>query len=62
MATARPQSFESEEVVPILRNERVESENGAYSFDFETGDGIERSEAGQSKGDTGAINQNGEHK
>ena len=34
------------EPVAILRDERVHSEDGSYNFDFETEDGIIRSEAG----------------
>ena len=42
------------DVVPILRDDRVH-EDGHYSFDIETGDGIVRSEAGQPQGEAGAV-------
>ena len=59
VASALPRPDEIE-VVPILRDDRVNGE-GSYSFDFETGDGILRSEAGQSEGETGAVNQAGQY-
>ncbi|XP_037780190.1 cuticle protein AM/CP1114-like [Penaeus monodon] len=34
------------EVVPILKDERVNNEDGSYTVDVETGNGIELSEAG----------------
>lgn len=34
------------EVIPIVRDERVGPEEGSYSFDFETGNGIVVSESG----------------
>ena len=37
---------ESEEVVPILLDERELSESGEYDFRFKTGDGIYRYESG----------------
>ena len=63
MALAAPQyeysapaidSDESVEHVPILRDDRVH-EDGHYSFDTETGDGISRSEAGQPDGPEDAV-------
>ena len=58
VAVARPSP--DEDVVKILRDDRVEFEDGAYSFDIETEDGITRSEAGQSQGETGSVNKAGD--
>ena len=57
VATALPRP-DKVEVVPILRDDRI-MEDGHYSFDIETGDGIVRSEAGQPEGENGAVNQAG---
>ncbi|XP_042893834.1 cuticle protein AMP1A-like [Penaeus japonicus] len=43
------------EVVPILRDDRVQEEDGRYNFDIETGDGITASESGSPDGPEGAI-------
>ena len=58
VAIAAP-TYEKEEVVPILRDDRVQ-EDSHYSFDIETGDGIVRSEAGQPVGEAGAVNKQGQ--
>ncbi|RXG74074.1 Cuticle protein AMP1A, partial [Armadillidium vulgare] len=42
LAAARP----DEEIIEILRDDRVHPEDGKYSFDFETENGIVRSESG----------------
>ncbi|XP_063587520.1 endocuticle structural glycoprotein ABD-4-like [Penaeus indicus] len=42
------------EIVPILRDDRVHEE-GRYSFDIETGNGIRASEAGAPDGPEGAV-------
>ncbi|KAF2359284.1 Insect cuticle protein [Trinorchestia longiramus] len=52
---------QDDDIVPIIRDDRVEFADGAYSFDVETGDGVRRSEAGQSKGDAGAVNMAGDY-
>ena len=41
MTLARP-----DDIVQILRDDRVSPEGGSYSFDVETQDGIQRSESG----------------
>ena len=54
MALARPQSYDegssrsnvNRPVVQILRDDRIQPEGGSYSFDFESEDGIVRSEQG----------------
>ena len=33
--------------IPILKDDRTQDAYGGYTFDFETGNGISRSEAGQ---------------
>ncbi|KAL7631912.1 UNVERIFIED_CONTAM: hypothetical protein RMT77_017791 [Armadillidium vulgare] len=44
----------------ILRDDRVNSEGGAYSFDVETDNGIKISEGGQPEGEAQAIHSAGE--
>ena len=52
--------LDSDEVVPILRDDRVApSAAGEYSFDVETGDGIVRSESGYGSEDNGAVAKQG---
>ncbi|XP_064094034.1 cuticle protein AMP1A-like [Macrobrachium nipponense] len=48
MAAAAPQQYgvDSREVVPILRDERVQEDDGRYNFDVETGNGIVISQSG----------------
>ena len=57
MALAAAKPFESAE---ILRDDRVLDEDGAYSFDFETENGIKVSEGGQPEGDSQAVHSAGE--
>ncbi|KAK8719075.1 hypothetical protein OTU49_014259, partial [Cherax quadricarinatus] len=57
----RAVSFDSEEVVPILRDERVQDENGRYSFDVETGNGIIFSQSGSPDGPDGAVVSSGKY-
>ena len=45
---------DSVEIIPILRDDRVH-EDGHYSFDVETGDGIVRSEAGKPEGPEDSV-------
>lgn len=65
-AVARPQSYDApssrsaEDVIEILRDDRVQPEDGSYAFDIETADGIQRSEAGQNENDAGAVVQAGQ--
>lgn len=66
VATAAPQyeyaapqpHYSSEEVVAILRDDRVMEDDGRYNFEVETANGITVSEAG-SHGVEGAINSAG---
>ena len=52
--------LDSDEVVPIIRDDRVApSAAGEYSFDVETGDGIVRSESGYGSEDNGAVAKQG---
>ena len=53
-AAAASSRADSREFVPILRDDRVH-EDGHYSFDTETGDGIARSEAGQPSGPEDSV-------
>ncbi|XP_037780466.1 cuticle protein AMP1A-like [Penaeus monodon] len=61
VAFAAPQYSSSEEVVPILRDDRVQEDDGTYSFDFETGNGIRVSQAGSPEGDEDAVVKAGEY-
>ena len=51
---------DSVEIIPILRDDRTH-EDGHYSFDIETGDGIVRSEAGQPEGPDDSVIQAGSY-
>ena len=43
-------------MIPILRSDFVSpDESGRYSVDFETGDGVARSESGVGSGANGAV-------
>ena len=48
------------EIIPILTDERYH-ENGHYSVDVETGNGIVMSEAGQPVGENGSVHSQGEY-
>ncbi|KAB7504773.1 Cuticle protein, partial [Armadillidium nasatum] len=50
----------SERDAKVLRDDRVHSEGGAYSFDIETDNGIKISEGGQPEGEAQAIHSAGE--
>merc|ERR1719244_350309 len=55
---AAPRSFdsaESAEVIPILRNDLVQEDDGAYSLDVETANGISISESGNSDGNKQGV-------
>ncbi|XP_027239225.2 endocuticle structural glycoprotein SgAbd-2-like [Penaeus vannamei] len=51
---------EPEEAVPILKDERVNNEDGSYTVDVETGNGIVTSEAGSPNGE-GAVVKTGQY-
>ena len=56
LAAARPGADSSEEnFVAILRDDRVAEDDGKYSFDVETANGIKVSEAGSPDGSDEAI-------
>lgn len=64
LAVARPdhaaKSAGGAEVVPIIRSDVVgPGADGEYSFDFETEDGIVRSESGAGSGPDGAVESQG---
>ena len=54
LVQARPSPDDSAEHIPILRDDRVHEE-GAYSTDVETANGIVMSEAGQPSGPEDAV-------
>lgn len=49
------------EVVPILRDERVQEEDGRYTLDVETGNGIILSQAGSPDGPDGSVIKSGSY-
>nr|XP_027239250.1 cuticle protein CP14.6-like [Penaeus vannamei] len=49
------------EVVPILRDDRVQEDDGRYNFDVETGNGITASESGSPDGPEGAVVKAGQY-
>ena len=51
---------DSAEFIPILRDDRTH-QDGYYSFDIETGDGIVRSEAGKPEGPEDTVVQVGSY-
>ncbi|XP_037780465.1 cuticle protein AMP1A-like [Penaeus monodon] len=63
VAFAAPQYSSSEEVefVPILRDDRVQEDDGTYSLDFEAGNGIRVSQSGSPDGDEDAVIMAGEY-
>ncbi|XP_071516400.1 cuticle protein AMP1A-like [Panulirus ornatus] len=51
---------DSSEEIPILRDDRVHEEDGRYSLDVETGNGIVLSQSGSPTGPDGAVVKAGE--
>lgn len=49
------------EVVPILRDDRVHNEEGSYSYDVETANGIIMSQSGSPSGPEGAVVKAGQY-
>ncbi|XP_045593238.1 cuticle protein AMP1A [Procambarus clarkii] len=68
VATAAPQGYAapqaryagSSEEVPILKDDRIQEDDGRYNFDVETGNGIILSQSG-SPGSEGAIIKAGQY-
>ncbi|KAK4326479.1 hypothetical protein Pmani_003005 [Petrolisthes manimaculis] len=58
-----PTDFDSseEDIVPILRDDRVHEEDGRFNVDVETGNGITLSQGGSPTGINGSIIQAGEY-
>ena len=54
-ASTRESSFEIVEVIPILRDDRVMEEDGRYTLDVETGNGIILSQSGSPEGPDGSV-------
>ena len=60
-AMARPDKLaDSDEFIPILRDDRVHEEDGTFSVDVETGNGIQQSMSGSPSGPEGAVVSAGE--
>lgn len=49
------------EVIPILKDERIQEDDGRYSVDVETGNGIKLSESGSPDGPEGAVIKAGQY-
>ena len=58
----RPDSYEtSREYIPILKDNRVQEDDGRYNLDIETGNGILLSQSGAPDGPEGAVIKAGEY-
>ncbi|KAF2359285.1 Insect cuticle protein [Trinorchestia longiramus] len=55
-----PARGSNERHIAILRDDRVQPQDGSYAFDIETEDGIVRSEAGQNQNEAGVVVQAGQ--
>ncbi|XP_071516379.1 cuticle protein AM/CP1114-like [Panulirus ornatus] len=63
VAAPRPEYAEHDSVeqVPILKDDRVHDEDGTYSLNVETGDGIAQSHSGSPDGPEGSVVMAGEY-
>ncbi|XP_045593231.1 cuticle protein AMP1A-like [Procambarus clarkii] len=52
---------DSDEVVPILKDDRVQEEDGRYSLGVETGNGIVLSQVGSPSGPDGSVVKSGQY-
>ena len=52
-------SLESREHIPILKDERVHEDDGRFSMDMETGNGISYSKSGSPDGPEGSVVMSG---
>lgn len=60
MAAATPED-PSKDIIPIVRDVRVQEEDGKYSVDVETGNGIFQSQSGSPDGAEGSVIKAGEY-
>ncbi|XP_071516029.1 cuticle protein AMP1A-like [Panulirus ornatus] len=60
-ASSKTASIDFIDVVPIVMDERVHEEDGRYSFDVETGNGIKLSQSGSPDGPEGAVVKAGQY-
>ncbi|XP_050700782.1 cuticle protein AMP1A-like [Eriocheir sinensis] len=60
VAAAAPQDY-SKDIIPILKDVRVHEEDGRYSLDVETGNGIFQSQSGSPDGAEGSVIKAGEY-
>lgn len=49
------------EIIPIVKDERIQEDDGRYSVDVETGNGIKLSESGSPDGPKGAVIKAGQY-
>lgn len=68
LAIAAPQRYDSpedrygsREVVPILRDDREQDDDGRYTVDVETGNGINIAQSGSPQGPEGAVVKAGQY-
>ena len=54
-------SEESIEVIPILRDDRVHEDDGAYTLDVETGNGIVLAQSGSPNGPDDSVVKSGHY-
>lgn len=54
-------SGESDEVVAILRDDRVQEDDGSYNFEVETDDGVKLSQNGSPSGPDGSVVKSGQY-
>ncbi|XP_069188972.1 cuticle protein AMP1A-like [Procambarus clarkii] len=59
--TLRAQAPATFEIVPILRDDRVQDDNGKYNFEVEAGNSIVFSESGSPDGPEGAVVSSGQY-
>ena len=60
MAAAAPEDY-AREVIPIVKDVRVHEDDGRYSVDFQTGNGIFQSQSGSPDGAEGSVIKAGEY-
>ena len=54
-ASARPDKLDSDEFIPILRDDRVSEDDGTYAFEMESANGIKIAQSGSPDGPEDAV-------
>lgn len=60
VAAAAPEEY-SKDIIPIVKDVRVQEDDGRYSLDVETGNGIFQSQSGSPDGVEGSVIKAGEY-